>query len=115
MQTDSLLNQPSAREMDLAPSRYGAWTQEMPINAPRPPFERLTIALHWGTVLLCWSRDAATATSRRNATMRRIRPASPSHHFGGVVQFRSYPNSGQTRALSVCPLSARSGQKEAAN
>ncbi|MGE5166939.1 MAG: cytochrome b [Sphingobacteriales bacterium] len=52
MQTDSLLNQPSAREMDLAPLRYGAWTQETPINAPRPPFDRLTIGLHWGTVLL---------------------------------------------------------------
>jgi hypothetical protein len=33
------------------------------------------------THLRSCSRDAATATSRRNATMRRIRPPSPSHHF----------------------------------
>ena len=52
MQTDSLLNQPSARGMDLAPLNYGTWTHEAPINARRPPFDGLTIALHWGTVLL---------------------------------------------------------------
>ena len=52
MQTDSLLNQPRAREMDLAPLRSGTWTRQAPINARRPPFDRLTIGLHWGTVLL---------------------------------------------------------------
>ena len=52
MQTDSLLNQPSARGMDLAPLNYGTWTHEAPINARRPPFDGLSIALHWGTVLL---------------------------------------------------------------
>ena len=52
MQTHSLLNQASAGEMDLAPLRYVAWTREAPINARRPPFDALTISLHWGTVLL---------------------------------------------------------------
>jgi hypothetical protein len=52
MQTDSLLNQTSAGEMDLAPLRYVAWTREASINARRPPFDGLTISLHWGTVLL---------------------------------------------------------------
>ena len=52
MQTDSLLNQPRAREVDLAPLRSGTWTRQAPINARRPPFDRLTIGLHWGTVLL---------------------------------------------------------------
>jgi hypothetical protein len=32
------------------------------------------------------SRDTATATSQRSATTSRIRPASPSHHFEGVVR-----------------------------
>ena len=52
MQTDSLLDKLSAREMDLAPLRYGTWTRQAPINARRPPFDGLTIGLHWGTVLL---------------------------------------------------------------
>jgi cytochrome b561 len=52
MQTDSLLNQPRAREVDLASLRSGTWTRQAPINARRPPFDRLTIGLHWGTVLL---------------------------------------------------------------
>jgi cytochrome b561 len=52
MQTDSLLNQPRAHEVDLASLRSGTWTRQAPINARRPPFDRLTIGLHWGTVLL---------------------------------------------------------------
>ena len=52
MQTDSLLNQPRAREVDLASLRSGTWTRQAPIKARRPPFDRLTIGLHWGTVLL---------------------------------------------------------------
>ena len=52
MQKDSLLNQPRAREMDLAPLRSVTWTRQAPINVRRPPFDRLTIGLHWGTVLL---------------------------------------------------------------
>ena len=52
MPTDSLLNQPRAREMDLAPLRSGTWTGQAPINVRRPPFDRLTIGLHWGTALL---------------------------------------------------------------
>jgi superoxide oxidase len=52
MQTDSLLNQPRAREMDFAPLRSGTCTRQTPINARRPPFGRLTIGLHWWTVLL---------------------------------------------------------------
>ncbi|MGB8749781.1 MAG: hypothetical protein WCD54_28015, partial [Pseudolabrys sp.] len=52
MQTDSFLNQPRAREMGVAPLRSGTWTGQAPINARRPPFDGLTIGLHWGTVLL---------------------------------------------------------------
>jgi hypothetical protein len=52
MQTDSLLNQPRAREVDLASLRSGTWTRQAPIKARRPPFDRLTIGLHWGTVRL---------------------------------------------------------------
>jgi len=52
MQPDSLLNQPRARERDLAPLRSDTWTRQAPINARRPPFDRLTIGLHWGSVLL---------------------------------------------------------------
>src|SRR5258705_7677227 len=44
MQTEFLLNQQSAREVDSAPLRYrAAW---------RPPFDGVTICLHWATVLL---------------------------------------------------------------
>jgi cytochrome b561 len=52
MQTDFSLNQQSAREVDLAPLRYGALIQAAPINARRPSFDGLTISLHWATVLL---------------------------------------------------------------
>jgi cytochrome b561 len=52
MQTNSLLNQPSAREMDLARLRYGTRIHATQINALRPPFDGLTIGLHWTTVLL---------------------------------------------------------------
>ena len=52
MLTDSLLNQASAREMDIAPSHSGTRIQEAPINARRAYFDGLTIGLHWGTVLL---------------------------------------------------------------
>ena len=75
MQTDSLLNQPSAREMDLASLSYGTWTRQAPIKARRPPFDGLSIGLHWGTVLLvlvlfasAWltrSRRHCRATSHR--------------------------------------------------
>jgi cytochrome b561 len=52
MQTDSLLNQPSTHEIDHAPLRHGTRIHETPINARRPPFDGLTIGLHWATVLL---------------------------------------------------------------
>jgi hypothetical protein len=52
MQTDFLLNQQSAREVDLAPSRYPARIHEVAIDGRRPAFDGLTIGLHWGTVLL---------------------------------------------------------------
>ena len=52
MQTNSLLNQPSAREMDLARLRYGTRIHDTHINARRPSFDGLTIGLHWATVLL---------------------------------------------------------------
>jgi cytochrome b561 len=52
MQADFLLNQQSAREVDLSPLRCRAWDHEAPIKARRPPFDGLTIRLHWATVLL---------------------------------------------------------------
>ena len=52
MQTNSLLNRPSAREMDLTRLRYGTRIHETQINARRPSFDGLTIGLHWATVLL---------------------------------------------------------------
>jgi cytochrome b561 len=52
MQTDFLLDQQRAREGGLAPLRYRTWTQEARISARRPSFDRLTIGLHWVTVLL---------------------------------------------------------------
>ena len=38
--------------MGVAPLRSGTWTHKTPINARRPPFDGLTISLHWGSVLL---------------------------------------------------------------
>jgi cytochrome b561 len=52
MLTDLVLNQESAHEVDRAPSHHRAKTHEAPINARRPPFDGLTIGLHWATVLL---------------------------------------------------------------
>jgi len=52
MQTDLLLNQRSAREVDLAPSRDRARTYEASTSARRPPFDSLTIGLHWVSVVL---------------------------------------------------------------
>jgi cytochrome b561 len=52
MQTDSLLNQPSTREKNYARLRYGTRILDAPINARRPPFDGLTIGLHWASVLL---------------------------------------------------------------
>ncbi|SRR5712691_6972355 len=60
MQTDFLLNQQSAREVDLAPLRYRPWTHEAPINARHPSFDGLTIGLHWATVLLVLALFAST-------------------------------------------------------
>ena len=55
MRTDPLLNPPRAREVDVVPLPYGTWTAEAPIDARRPPFDGLTIGLHWATVLLVLS------------------------------------------------------------
>jgi len=52
MLTDLVLNQESAHRVDRAPSHHRAKTHEAPINARRPPFDGLTIGLHWATVLL---------------------------------------------------------------
>jgi cytochrome b561 len=52
MQTDSLRDQPRDRDLDLAPSYYDTWTREAPTGAPRPPFDGVTMGLHWTTVLL---------------------------------------------------------------
>jgi cytochrome b561 len=51
MQTD-FLNHSIGRETDFAPLLHGVRTDESPINALRPPFDGLTIGLHWGTVVL---------------------------------------------------------------
>ena len=50
MPTDFLLNQPSAREADLARLRSRAWRTAQ-VNT-RPSFDRVTIVLHWATVVL---------------------------------------------------------------
>jgi cytochrome b561 len=52
METDGLLEQPRGREADRAPLYYDTWTEDAPIDARRPPFDGLTIGLHWTTVLL---------------------------------------------------------------
>src|SRR5215470_11758971 len=52
MLRDLVLNQEAAHEVDRAPSHHRAKTHEAPINARRPPFDGLTIGLHWATVLL---------------------------------------------------------------
>lgn len=50
MRTDSSRNQAGARLVDLVLSRCG--TYYAPAVARRPPFDRLTIGLHWATVVL---------------------------------------------------------------
>jgi superoxide oxidase len=55
MQTDPLLKPPSARDVDFVPLPYCTWTPESPIGARRPPFDGLTIGLHWATVFLVLS------------------------------------------------------------
>src|SRR5262245_50418122 len=57
MQIDLVLKQQSAKQQgtpgaEAAPLRDRAPTHETPINARRPPFDDLTIRLHWATVLL---------------------------------------------------------------
>src|SRR5262245_15770453 len=52
MQPDFLLNQSSAREVDLTPLSCGALMQATLINAQRAPFDGFARALHWATVLL---------------------------------------------------------------
>src|SRR6516164_9825029 len=52
MQTDFLLNQQSARGVNVATWRDRAWTHEAPTGARRPPFDSLTIGLHWVSVVL---------------------------------------------------------------
>jgi cytochrome b561 len=52
MQTDALLKQQSARKVDLTPLSHGNQNDGPAINVQRPPFDDLTIGLHWATVLL---------------------------------------------------------------
>ena len=52
MQTDFFLNQPSVREIDLTSLRDRAWSRAAPTSARRPPFDSLTIGLHWVSVVL---------------------------------------------------------------
>ena len=51
MQRNLLLDQPSARAVELGPLSHGALIQ-VPVYARRPSFDGLTIRLHWATVLL---------------------------------------------------------------
>src|SRR5262245_46193686 len=52
MRTDLLLKQQSAPHGDLAVVRRHAWTDDASVNARRPPFDRVTIGLHWATILV---------------------------------------------------------------
>jgi len=52
MRTDALLKQSSARETGPAPLSCGGRSNGPSISARRPPFDSLTIGLHWATVLL---------------------------------------------------------------
>jgi cytochrome b561 len=70
MQTDSLLNQSRARELDLASSRRGNWAHEAPTNAWRSRFDGLTIGLHWGTVLLVMVLFASAWLHARAETLQ---------------------------------------------
>ena len=51
MQTDSFLDRASAPDADFARARDRAPTHAA-LDAPAPSFDRLTIGLHWATVLL---------------------------------------------------------------
>ena len=52
MHTNSLLSQQSARGLDPGPLHDNARTQDAPTDTRRPPFDGLTIGLHWTTVLI---------------------------------------------------------------
>ena len=52
MRTDLLLGQQSASHADIAVVRQHARTDDASVDARRPPFDRVTIGLHWATVLL---------------------------------------------------------------
>ena len=52
MRTNLLLRQQSAPHADLAAVRQRAWTDGASVDARRPPFDRLTIGLHWATVVV---------------------------------------------------------------
>ena len=52
MRTNLLLRQQSASHADLAAMRQRAWTGDASLDTRRPPFDRVTIGLHWTTVLL---------------------------------------------------------------
>jgi len=52
MQTNALLRQRRAPPARLARVHHHACTGGVPVDAQRPPFDRVTISLHWATVLL---------------------------------------------------------------
>jgi superoxide oxidase len=51
MQTDSLPGQPGRRERGPGPSRHAAFRQTT-ISTHRPPFDGITVGLHWITAFL---------------------------------------------------------------
>jgi superoxide oxidase len=52
MQTNLWLRERSAPHADPAPLRCRAATDDAWVNTRRPPFDRVTISLHWATVLV---------------------------------------------------------------
>jgi len=52
MRTNLFLRQQNAPHADLAPVRHHAWTDDARVDARRPPFDRVTISLHWASVIL---------------------------------------------------------------
>src|SRR5215831_12871551 len=51
MRTNLFPRQRSAPHAELPQVRHHAWTQDAWVDARRPPFDRMTISLHWATVL----------------------------------------------------------------
>ena len=71
MRTDLLLGQQSASHADIAAVRQHARTDDASVDARRPPFDRVTIGLHWATVLLVLTLFASAWLFRPTSPVRR--------------------------------------------